>query len=262
MSSINSSKKFSPKMGTTDSNLYLNSIFTKVLECDSISELIKIMKEEKLAPVKNKRTGVIKVSPGRHVRRITFNRETVSVFLSLINRDLAMMLSSDDYDYYVEESHADLLFYEGNERGHHDFHTDEVPFNSHYPKYRYHSLIICLDSKLSARDDGATVVEVDGKNITYPTNRKNNRLLFSSEQRHCVLPVRSRKTTDKHTWYSVERNNRGRIVYVPSNGDSDEYVLKLKFDVWICEKYAESESESEYASYKYSEVECNGYFSE
>tara|TARA_B110000977_G_scaffold144069_1_gene182887 strand:- start:100 stop:915 length:816 start_codon:yes stop_codon:yes gene_type:complete len=268
MSSINSSNKFSPKMGTTDSNLYLKNIFNKELECNSVPELINIMKEEELAPVKNRRTGVVKVSPGRHVRRITFGYATVDKFLPQINSDLATILSSDDHDYYVESSHCDLLFYEGTERGHHDFHTDEVPYNFRYPKYTYNSLIICLDSKISSRDDGATVVDVDGKNITYHTNRKNNYLLFSSEKRHRVLPVRSRKTTDKHAWHRVERNNRGRIVHLPIQGDSDEYVLKLKFDVWIRDKYVRPDYDSdELAAQLAAQYEidsddneyCNGY---
>ena len=261
MSSRVNSNNFSPKTGYTDSNAYLTSIFKNDLECNSIPELIEIMKQEELAPVKNRRTGEVKVSSGRHVRRITFDSDTVESLLPLVNSDLDKILEPGDYNRYVELSHCDLLFYDGNEQGHHDFHTDEVPPNP--GTYKYHSLIICLSSKISSSDDGATIVEVDGKKITYPSNRKDNFLLFPAENRHCVLPVRSRKTSDKNAWFRVERNNRRRLVHIPVKGDSGEYVLKLKFDVWVYDNSDFQFDEDEERAYQeYLEEDddwCNGY---
>ena len=246
MSSSVHSDKLSPIFGVVDTNPLIDVIIS-ASGYDNIKDLVKAMKSQNLAPVRNRKTGEVRISPeGRMVRRKTFGPVVVGdIQRILYNEENFLGKDPDIVDF--ERSHCDILFYDGNEGGHHAKHIDEVP-NSQLSSYVYHSMVICLDSNISSDKDGGTTVEVDGKDVFYSSNKKGNYLIFESGRPHQVLPVINR---DKG-WYSVVRNKRGKLKHVPA----DNYVLKLKLDVLL--RKTDDYEEYYYDDDKY-EDDCNGY---
>ena len=249
MNSTVHSDKLSPIFGVVNTNSLIDIIISAT-DYDNIKDLVKAMRSKNLAPVRNRKTGKVRISPkGRMVRRISFGPDVV--------RDLTRALY---YKIFLdtrpavefEMSHCDILFYNGNEGGHHAKHIDEVPESPLKSSYIYHSMVICLDSNISSDKDGGTTVEVDGEDKFYSSNKKGNYLIFESRRPHQVLPVKNR---DKG-WYSVVRNKRGKLRHVPA----DNYVLKLKLDLWlpISDKYDKYYYDKYYDDDEY-EDDCNGY---
>jgi hypothetical protein len=239
------SDKFSPISGVVDTNSLIDIIISAT-DYDNIKDLVEAMRSENLAPVRNRKTGEVRISPeGRMVRRISFGPDVVEELARMLYHKVFL---HTEPDVEFEMSHCDILFYSGNEEGHHAKHIDEVPNSPLKSSYVYHSMVICLDSNISSDKDGGTTVEVNGEDKFYSSNKKSNYLIFESSRPHQVLPVTNRD----RGWYSVVRNKRGKLKHVPA----DNYVLKLKLDLWL--PISDDYDEYYYDDDMY-EDDCNGY---
>jgi len=213
----------------------IDAVASKLFEhtgCSNMEEYVDLMKSQSLATVRNLRTGSITVTPKRQVRRLTFDRELVETLEPYVKEAIDCELG-EYADVQIEKSHGDGLYYNGGEAGRHGWHVDEPPKTSPGKGYIYHSFILCLASNLSHEDDGATSVLVEGKKVSYPTNVPGNFLAFAATTPHMVQPVVARGGIPSNPWKYVTKDKRGRVTHIPMGGTSGEFVLKLKFDVWI-----------------------------
>lgn len=252
----------------------ITSVLFEHFKCSNIEELINIMKTQELATVKNLRTREIGISTKRHVKRLTFGKDIVDKLTRPVEQ---IITGFTDYKYMysdiiVEPSHGDILFYDGESIGRHSMHIDEVPKKSPGSDYVYNSFILCLSSDVSHSDDGTTIVIVEGKKTTYPTNIDGNFLIFSSCNPHMVSPVCARSKIPENPWKYVTKDKKGSLVNIPMGGTSGEYVLKIKLDVWIrhpgsgfdlddieYEDYYDDEDTIKYKGYSSYMDACNGY---
>ena len=148
--------------------------FTGDLKLPPIDHIRKKMTKEKLAVIKNKSTGSLKVDLSKRVcQRHTFDHNVVSEISDIIIDFLKQYLIKETNvkinDVKLDPFHGDILYYE--EGGVFDLHVDGInkfPFGENelddfgLPSWRMYTLLIGIDSNLTpislSNGDGNTVV--------------------------------------------------------------------------------------------------------